>query len=80
LGERRVLEISELLFDLSHELQESEIFESFCGGIHQTGIRLSLNESDFEPVPPTRYPLLEATDLLSRKFRNKGTTQWNKEQ
>src|SRR5271165_1854049 len=39
-------------------------------------IRLSLNDSDLELVPPARYPLQAATDLLSRKFKNnKGTKQ-----
>jgi hypothetical protein len=48
-------------------------------------IWLSLNVRDFELVPPNhfRVPLSVASDLLSRKFntkKEKGTTQWNKEQ
>jgi hypothetical protein len=49
-----------------------------------TEIWLSLNVRDFELVPPKhfRVPLSVASDLLSRKFntKEKGTTQWNKEQ
>ena len=46
-------------------------------------IRLSLSESDFELVPPTRYPLQAATDLLSKEIQKhryntveQGTVKW----
>src|SRR5581483_10448343 len=42
---------------------------------HRIIIRLSLNESELELVPPTRYPLQAANDLLSRKFTHTGTKQ-----
>ena len=55
--------------------EKSESLHPFRGERHRTVIRLSLNESELELVPPTRYPLKAATDLLSRKFKNTGTKQ-----